>query len=160
MHVFDASSMIYAWENYPLGQFPPLWKWIEEKIQEQSLVIPRVAFDEVANKSPGCAQWLNSCNINKLEIDDNIVLEALRIKGLLGIISDNYHAKGVGENDILIIAVSSVHNYELVSDEKRQTILPVEDCKRKIPAVCDMEEVGIDCCNFIEFIKNSGEIFQ
>lgn len=34
MQVFDASSMIYAWDNYPEGQFPGLWKWVETGVEE------------------------------------------------------------------------------------------------------------------------------
>jgi hypothetical protein len=58
MQVFDASSMIYAWDNYPIKQFPPLWKWIAQQIKERLLVMPRVAFEEVADKTPDCGDWL------------------------------------------------------------------------------------------------------
>jgi hypothetical protein len=79
---------------------------------------------------------------------------------LLGIVDDAYHSSGVGENDLLIIATARVHKAELVSDEKRQTALPKEPTKRKIPAVCAMKEVNVLCMNFIEFIKRSDEIFR
>jgi hypothetical protein len=83
----------------------------------------------------------------------------MRIKDLLGIVDDNYHAKGVGENDILIIATARAHGAELVSDEERQPNLPRIPAKRKIPLVCSMNEVGVACISFIEYIKRSGEIF-
>lgn len=160
MQVFDASSMIYAWDNYPILQFPPLWEWIAEQIDEKKLVMPSVAFDEVENKMPECGKWLEECNIVQLEISNEIVHEAMRIKKLLGIVNDNYHTKGVGENDLLIIATAWVHKTELISDEKRQITPPKESTKRKIPAVCSMKDVAVPCINFIEFIKRSGMIFR
>lgn len=160
MWVFDASSMIYAWDNYPIRQFPGLWDWLAAQIEEKLLVLPNVAFDEVSNKTPDCGEWLKENNIEQLEINNAILHDAMRIKRLLGIVADNYHPKGVGENDILIIATTRDHNAELVSDEDRQPTTPKEPSKRKIPSVCGMKEVNVPCINFIEFIKRSGEIFQ
>ena len=52
MKVFDASSIIHAWDDYPFEQFPPLWDWMSEQIDAGEIVIPRVALDEVAQISP------------------------------------------------------------------------------------------------------------
>jgi len=160
MQVFDASSMIYAWDNYPIRQFPGLWKWITTQIEENRLAMPGVAFDEVEHKTPECAEWLQKNNLIQLEITNAIVQDAKRIKQLIGVIEDNYHPKGVGENDLFIIATARAHSAELISDEERQPALPKEPTKRKIPAVCSMKEVGVPCFNFIEFIKRSGAIFR
>jgi hypothetical protein len=65
MPVFDASSMIYAWDNYPIKQFPPLWNWIARQIERKILVMPRVAFDEVAGKAPDCGEHL-AANSNSI----------------------------------------------------------------------------------------------
>jgi hypothetical protein len=159
MQVFDASSMIYAWDNYPVGQFPRLWKWIAGQIEQKRLVMPRVAFEEVANKTPDCGDWLRENDLEQLEISSTILQDAMRIKGLLDIVDDNYHANGVGENDILIIATARAHRAELVSDERRQPLPPTIPGNRKIPAVCAMSEIAVPCINFIEYIKRSGEIF-
>lgn len=160
MQVFDASSMIYAWDNYPINQFPGMWEWMATQIEEQRLVMLNVAFEEVTNKTPECGKWLEENNITQLETTNEILQEALRIKKLLGIDGDKYHAKGVGENDLFIIATARVHKAGLVSDEKRQNALLKEPTKRKIPAVCAMKEVNVLCINFLEFIKRSDEVFR
>ena len=160
MQVFDASSMIYAWDNYPVRQFPGLWKWMVVQIQEKKLVMPSVAFEEVENKSPDCAEWLRDNDLEQLGMSNLILRDAKHIKGLLGIEDDRYHAKGVGENDLFIIATAHFHKAELVTDEERQPTLPKVSAKRKIPAVCGMKEVAVPCINFIEYIKWSDEIFS
>lgn len=159
MQVFDASSIIYAWDNYPIDQFPGLWEWIANQVESQRLVMPSVAFEEVKGKTFNCAEWLKKYNIRLLEIDNTIVQEALHIKKLLGIVGDDYHPKGVGENDLFIIATAKVYGVDLVSNEGRQQ-LPNIPAKRKIPTVCSMQEVAVHCINFIEYIKGSGVIFR
>ena len=160
MRAFDASSMIYAWDNYPVEQFPGLWEWMASQIEAKKLVMPSVAFEEVQNKTPDCGEWLKDNNLEQLAISNAILQDAKRIKDLLGIMGDNYHAKGVGENDLLIIATARLHGAELVSDENRQTNLPQVSSRRKIPAVCVMESVSVVCINFIDYIKASGEVFR
>ena len=160
MQAFDASSMVYAWDNYPIRQFPGLWEWISEQIAKRILVIPDVALEEVSKEAPECGQWLKESNIKLLDVNNAIVQDAMRIKGLLGIVGDRYHPKGVGENDILIIAASRAHGAELISDEGKQNQLPDKMAKRKIPAVCDMAEVSVPCINFVEYIKRSDAIFR
>jgi predicted nucleic acid-binding protein len=160
MQVFDASSMIYAWDNYPVNQFPGLWEWMAEQIDRKDLAMPSVAFDEVLHKTPDCGEWLKAQSIKRLAISNAILKDALRIKDLLGIADDQYHPKGVGENDILIIATARAHQADLVSDERRQTGLPQAPSKRKIPAVCAMSEVDVPCINFIDFIRRTGQVFR
>jgi predicted nucleic acid-binding protein len=109
MRVFDASSMIYAWDNYPVQQFPGLWKWMAGQIGAGELAMPSVALEEVAHKAPECAEWLKACDIEVLEINNAILQDAMRIKNLLGIVGDKYGG-GVGENDLLIIATASAHH--------------------------------------------------
>lgn len=159
MRVFDASSMIYAWDNYPLKQFPGLWEWIADQIQQSELTMPSVALDEVAHKAPECAVWLKACDIDVLDITNGILQDAMRIKNLLGITGDKYGC-GVGENDLLIIATALAHGAELVTDEKWQPAPPkkLENCK--IPAVCDMPAVAVRWLKFVNYIKLSGAVFR
>jgi predicted nucleic acid-binding protein len=159
MQVIDASSMIHAWDTYPIRQFPGLWKWLAIQVEEGKLMMSQVALEEVGYKVPECRKWLVDCGVERLEVDNTVLDEAVRIKGLLGIIGDSYSPKGVDENDILIIATAVVRGSELVSDEGKQTVHPLLAKNRKIPAVCAMNEVSVLCINFIDFIKRSGVVF-
>jgi len=159
MVAFDASSMIHAWDNYPLENFPPLWDWLSNEISSQRIVLSQIAFEEVERKSPDCGRWLRDYAIQRIQISNDILAEASRIKSLLGIIDDNYHAKGAGENDILIISTSKVHNLKLFTEERQQFILPDNMSNYKIPAVCWLSSVNVECDNFTNFIKDSGQVF-
>ena len=159
MQAFDASSIIYGWDNYPNQQFPKLWNWMATQIQAKLIVMSSVAAIEVQGKTPDCGSWLKDNNLEQWPVGNNELQEALRIKGLLGIVGDQYHVNGVGENDIIIISSCRLRSVSLVSDERRQKDAPSISAKRKIPSVCGMATVGVDCINFLDFIKGSGEIF-
>lgn len=161
MQVIDASSMIYAWDNYPIEQFPGLWDWMAEQIAGKELVMPSVAYHrEVKLKAPDCADWLRRNDIELLPAGDRIVQLAFRIKELIGIVEDNYHPEGVDEKDLFIVATAAVHGSELISDERVQTTLPLNMQRYKIPAVCAMPVVRVPCTNFIGYIKRSGKVFR
>lgn len=159
MRVLDASSIIYAWDNYPPAIFPPLWAWIGQRMREGLLVIPAVAFDEVQHKTPDCAVWMLEQPVTRLPMTERILLDALRIKGLIGVVGDRYHPKGVGENDLLIISTARAYQGTLITDEERQLNTPREPTKVKIPAVCARVDVAVPCENFLEFIKQANRVF-
>ncbi len=157
--MFDASAIIDGWEHYPVDQFPGLWMWISSEIKNGNILISKVAFDEVKKKYSECANWIDDNDIQKVEVSKGILKFSLAIHKLLGIEGDNY-GNGVGENDIIIISSAKSMEAILISNEKVQTNLPQTKKKNyKIPAVCKMEDVGIECINFLEFIKKSKQIF-
>jgi len=158
-YVIDASSIIYGWDNYPIVQFPGLWDWIARQIEAENLIIPSVALEEVIENSPECGKWLNDQDIAKIVAQNAILQDAMRMKHLLGIANDDYHPKGVGENDLIIIACAKFCGRPLISDESRQK-LPDLAKKRKIPAVCAMPEVTVRCINFLDYLKQSEVIFR
>lgn len=160
MKVFDASSLIHAWDNYPFEQFPPFWDWLTNQVDAEEIVVPRVALTEVSQISPECHRWLTGNQLQIIEVSNETANEANRIKRLIGIVNDNYHPKGVDENDIIIISTAKILDVELVSDEGRQADVPKEQIKRKIPSVCDIETVDVLCMNFVSFFKGSGQVFR
>lgn len=158
MYLFDASSMIYAWDNYPIDNFPPVWDWVKTEIKNNFFQVPQIAYEEINQKDPNCAGWLKKTGLNCIKMTNvNDILErTIEIKNKLGINNDAYGG-GVGENDILIIAIAKTHGLILVTEEKKQLILPTEKKNYKIPAVCAMTK--IECISFIDLIKKSNKKF-
>jgi len=159
MH-FDASGMIHAWDNYPIDNFPPFWEWMASEIEAGNFAISEVAFDEVKSKTPECADWLRDRGIRKIGLSEEILQEATRVKDILGIVADAYNPKGVGENDLLIIASAAIESTVLITEEARQPNLSIKRVKFKMPAVCELEDVGVTCINIRGLIERSGAIFR
>ncbi len=151
--------MIHAWDNYPPGLFPKLWEWLAEEVRTGQLRCPAAAFGEIGHKLPECCTWLNSCNCS-VEQETNLILNAaMTIKQQLGVLNDQYHVDGVDENDVLIIATAKALGHSVVSNERRQTTLPTNLKRYKIPAVCGITAVAVACSDFAEYFKASGKVF-
>jgi hypothetical protein len=119
----------------------------------------QVAFEEVGHKYPECADWLTEKGIKRIGLTEEILNEAARIKNLLEIEEEAYGA-GVDENDLLIIATAKLESETLLTQEFRQPAVPARKKKNfRIPAVCELEEVGVAHQNVRELIRSSGEVF-
>ena len=110
-----------------------------KQISKHELLIPSVAFEEVLHKAPDCGEWLKAQSIKRLAMSNTILKDALRIKGLLGIADDQYHPKGVGENDIFIIATARAHLREFQDNEK--TIPTILTTSQKLSTGVDARNV-------------------
>lgn len=159
MSMFDASSIIHGWDTYPINQFPGLWTWLASQINANQVAISATAYEEVRLKSPDRSNWLRAQDVTVEPITAAILQQAITIKASLGIVTDNYHQDSVGENDIFIIASARECGATLISDEKRQPILPTDRRRYKIPAVCTSLNIPVQCQYFLEYIVASGERF-
>ncbi|RYZ87507.1 MAG: DUF4411 family protein [Proteobacteria bacterium] len=151
MHTFDASSMIWAWDNYPISIFPPLWDWMAERFKSGEFSLSETAFNE-CYKSADCQDWLKK---NKAKIHKNTLAMAAhstQIHSLLGIV-DNKYGNGVKENDIRIIASAKELSLILVSNEGIQDDVFRLPKNSKIPAVCKMKEVKVKCIRFLDLLN-------
>ena len=156
---FDASSIIHAWDHYPVTQFPKLWEWLGAEFNAGRFTLPEVADDETKQRAPDCHAWLHQHNVELIRITQAILDDAVNIKTMLGIASDRDYRGGVGENDLIIIATCKQVGIELVSNEGRQNALPQNLANCKIPAVCGMATVNVTCIDFRELLVRSGKIF-
>lgn len=159
MLAFDASSMLYAWDNYPVEQFPGLWDWMTQRVAEGLIQMSEVAVDEVSHKAPECAAWMRQAGLQKLAVTEAILTEAMRIKDLLGIEGEAY-GSGVDENDLLIIATAKLHGCELVTNEAFQATPAKQKRNWRIPAVCIMDTVGVSPIDFLRYLKRSEAVFR
>ncbi len=159
MHTLDASSIVYAWDNYPIENFPKLWEWLASEANSKKLQICTENFTEVKDVAPDCADWLVEASINRIPVSNVIFFDASRIKNLLGISDDKFHPKGVDQNDLFAIACAKTTNSHLISNEAIQSEEPKEAKKRKIPAVCKMKEVNVGCLDFLAYLRLSKTTF-
>ena len=126
----------------PQPRFTSPLEPVAGEIAAVNVGIPEVAFDEVSHMSPDCHIWLKDAQIQVVDITEAALQTASAIKNMLGIQEDGYHADGVDENDLLVIACARVHGYELVSDEREQLALPQNKRRYKISAVCKQQSVS------------------
>lgn len=159
MRVIDASSMIWAWDNYPIEQavMVGFWDWFGGEVAKGEVVVPAVALTEINHKVPACRDWLVENQVTVVPVTNQIVQLASAAKSLLGVVNDEYGPKGVDENDLLIIATAKAMGATLISDEGRQAIQPSNIKNCRIPTVCDMPQVAVDCERFLEYFKASGQ---
>lgn len=159
MQAFDASSIVYAWDNYPPDQFPALWRWLSGEVKAKRLVVCEIALGEVQQKFPDPFNWMKNQEIEVITMTADALQVAASIKSELGIEGEKFYGKGVGESDILIIASAYVEGHELISNEERQPKVPRAGRNMKIPAVCDLESISVPCKSFVELLKQSGKVF-
>lgn len=157
MHHSDASSIVHGWDNYPPEVFPKLWGWIQEQLEAGSLELPQPAMREVHHVSPECAAWLVQVSAPTCPVNNAVVQRAAALKSALGIQNDQYHPRGVDENDLLIIACACEKPAKLISNEEKQPTLPSDKKRYKIPAACSL--AGGTCISFLEYVKSASRSF-
>lgn len=150
IYSLDASSLIEAYHNYPIDNFPSLWDELEQLIKSDRLKMPEVAFDEVKDKE--LKKWCEEKQLKSYirvtidQIDQNKV-QALTPK----LVNPNTGESG---GDPWVIALAQdIQDCIVVTQEKFSR----NEDRPKIPNVC--KDLGIECINLLELIKRENWIF-
>lgn len=158
-YLIDASSILHLWKNYPINQFPKLWEWMGNQINQDRIMSIDVILDEVIDDA--CLEWFNNPDhkIKHVDISENEkIAEAQRIKQIIGIQGElRLTGKGIGDNDLELIATASLSSRTVITEESVQASEPIKPIKYKIPLVC--KKAGIKFIHFLELIKSSQKIF-
>ena len=150
----DADAFMTPWKAiYPIEIFPTLWSEVASR--KDRIVFLKPIYNEIEPGGGGLKDWLesnhfsptdaNSTDVSMLSVD----LEREYRAGASSQVSQP--SKGVSVNDLRLIAYAKVHEKTVVTLEARQTELPKEKRKYRIPAVC--EEKGVPCINFVEMLR-------
>jgi predicted nucleic acid-binding protein len=157
MQIIDSSSIVHAWDTYPIQQFPKLWDWLGQEVAASRLCAPEVVLTEVMHVAPACRLWLEKSGATCLPATNAILHEAARIKTLLNI--GPHYARGVDMNDLLIIATARLHTALLITNEAKQLLPPRSMANFRIPAVCRHPDVKVPCCDFLDYLRTSSYVF-
>ena len=137
----DTSSLIAAWqERYPIENFPPFWRKIDDLIEAGRLFAPVDVLNEITKRSDELHVWLKARPSMFIELDDEIQLGAIEVL--------RRYPRLVGERklrtsaDPFVIALARVRGLQLVTDEKPTG----SDNRPNIPDVCSgfgMTAIGL-----------------
>ena len=159
MQAFDTSAIVYAWEKYPKSQFPLLWEWLALRIRDNEIVIPEAALLELSHVERDCFAWLTGSSIQRLKTTNEVMERAQQLTKELEVTNGEFSARGVDQNDLIIIAASELAGAKSVTEESVQNNKPLYKKNSKIPAVCDLPLVHVCCLNFLDVITQSGKTF-
>ena len=153
----DASSLIYAWDEWPIDRNPALWAWIAGQISTGLLQTAEGVYAEMKSESPDSHAWVHAAGMIVVPSDyGNIYQEAERLADDYRIHEGKPSKHGVDMNDLLLIATTGEFGGRAVSNEKRQ-VFDVQRLRKnsRIHLVC--EQLGIHSLLFDEYASESGE---
>lgn len=159
--VYDSSSLIDIWEYYlpSTGLFPEFWKWLLDSLRSGEAVVPVAAFEELEAGAEDFAKFLLAKGVEPVKEDSRVKDASKAIQNALGTGPKGFPHPGVGEADIIIMATAKALQAALVSEELQDTP-PKRIARYKMPSVCGMEEVGVECTNIKGFLAAYAAILR
>jgi predicted nucleic acid-binding protein len=158
LYLIDTSSLILLWHTYPIKNFPSVSSWFGELIEQGQVLICHTVLEECKKNAPELYNWLKGLKFNVYSLTQEVILVAKDIESKMGIAE--YSPKGVDENDLFIIATAKIVKRTLITNEAPQRDVSKINrlAKYKIPAVCQLPYVQVDCVNLIAMItKEKGD---
>ena len=150
VYSLDASSLIEAYHNYPMGIFRSLWNELEKLIKSDRLKMPELVFDEV--KDEEIKKW---CEEKELKPYIRVTIDQIDQNKAQALIPKLVNPKtGESGGDPWVIALAQdFQNCIVVTQEKASR----NEDRPKIPNVC--KDLDIECINLLELIKRENWSF-
>lgn len=152
-YVFDTSGLLDGWSRqYPVDVFPDLWDSLSDLIEDGRGQSPEEVLAEAKKRDDGLHNWMK---VRKAELiyptDMGLMQEVKLILAEHKLITK----PGTGRNaaDPFVIALAAISGRAVVIGEQGGST-----SKPKIPSVC--AAWGVECINFLEFIRREGWTFR
>ncbi len=150
----DANVFITPWNtDYPMDIFPSLWEALAQ--HKENIVLIKPIYDEIDPLTTGkrgkLRQWLLKNKFMPIPVDENIQDISIKFENEYQI---NEKSRGVGKNDLMLIAYAHKEEGTVVTFETKQAQAPDKKKNYKIPLVCKEKDTA--CITFVEMLRKLG----
>ena len=146
-YVLDTNVFINMQRHSPrdIPVFKQLWDKLESLIEDGVVVSSEEVFDELSRGDDTLIEWIKSRKSAFLPSDEQVQLKVREIlKRFPDLLTGS---KKANTSDPFVIALASILNCVLVSDETRAG----KENPAKIPNVCDAFKVSV--MKYVEFLR-------
>ena len=147
----DTSAILEAWRRYyPPDVFPPVWRKLDELIDQGTLIATEEVLHELERKDDEVYEWAQQRNMF-VPTDEAIQLAVTDVlRNHPKLINQRESRSGA---DPFVIALAQVEGCAVLTAEK-----PTRSSKRpNIPDVCDA--LGIPWLTILQLFRNEGWVF-
>ena len=157
-YCLDADILIQA-KNGPYGFdiVPAFWSWLDQKISDGTIFIPKMVYSELVNGSDKLADWIRNRKNARFVIEANIEVQTA-FKSIADHVEQSYlphHVQAfLGGADPWVIAHAKEAKAVVVTGE----VLAHGAKKIKIPNIC--KEFDIPCIDTYQMLRNLKATFK
>lgn len=147
----DSDAIINAWRDYPITNFPTIWRWMESIGEKQIAGMSEVIFSELERGGDECFKWFKDRKGLFVHSTSEAVEEEVR--RLIHKHNNFGLVTGKNEGDPYVVALAIVENCVVVTNESMSN----NPNGPKVPDVCLVEDIS--CIKFVEVIRRERVIF-
>lgn len=145
-YCLDTSALIEPWVRlYPPDIFPPVWKKLEELVDDGSVRAPVEVKRELERQKDDLFEWASVAEAMFVELDAGQAVKAKEIVNAFPNLVKPNSTKSAA--DPFVIALAEVSKVPVVTYETRAKKAEAP----KIPNVCDVR--GIECLSLVDVLR-------
>lgn len=148
----DTSAILDGWVRYyPPDVFPPLWRRLEQLIDDGHLRASEEVLRELEKKDDDVYAWARERDGMLVAVDDQIQVAVGDVLGRFPRLVNTQRDRSMG--DPWVIALAMVNDCTVVTGEQRRGTAD----RPRIPHVCD--DLGIRCISLLGLIREEKWVF-